>query len=83
MQTIQEILQEGGQSFKNSIAWNGVKRAVLYFIWEHRNKVIFKGEKKKIADYVFEFQRTSFEWIKRREPKLNLNWTKWLTDPTE
>ena len=37
--------------------------------------------KVKIGEVIFKFQRKVFEWVKRRDNKHELEWSRWLIDP--
>ena len=38
------------KNYKGISRWVGTKWAFLYFIWSNRNRLVFKGEKKRVSD---------------------------------
>ena len=67
VESLHNLLQDGttlvnGES--GTVLWDGTKWVILYLIWFHRNKMVFKNEKRKITECYQEIQRKSFEWIR-------------------
>jgi len=55
--------------------------AILYFIWSHRNQIVFKEAKRSITNLFLDLQRRCFEWISKKCRGLSLDWSCWLTIP--
>lgn len=81
---MQEIIQAGkDDTGYNREVWSGVKWSSLYLIWSNQDKLVFKGEKRKLVDLVVEFQRKVYEWMKGRDNKLEQEWASWVNNPIE
>lgn len=55
--------------------------SVLYQIWNHRNQIVFKDDKRKINEMVLEVQLRCFEWITGKLRGRKLDWTTWVANP--
>ena len=86
VESLQNLLQRGAVSNNNTGVnlWEGMKWVTLYLIWSHRNRIVFKEEKRKVTEVFHEVQRLSFEWMISRCRGLSTSsstWVTWLTNP--
>lgn len=61
--------------------WGEMVGCVLYLIWSHRNRLVFKGEKSRLVDLFFEFQRKCYVWLEWRSGRRHFEWNRWLANP--
>ncbi|KAJ9552270.1 hypothetical protein OSB04_016315 [Centaurea solstitialis] len=83
--SVQDVLQEETSNSSNEggdEVWTAVKWAFLYFIWRHRNSLIFEAAKTKLEDKFLELKRWTFEWISRRAKGWNKGLEVWSANPT-
>lgn len=80
IQSIEDLLQEEPGSHGNM--WVGVKWALTYLIWSHRNRMVFENGANKLGEKFFELQRRLFEWFKSRSTKFPVDWKNWLVNPS-
>ncbi|KAJ9539578.1 hypothetical protein OSB04_026084 [Centaurea solstitialis] len=69
------------KSSKGNHGWVGLKWCFLYLVWHHRNKIIFSGERSRVNDIFFEWQRVTFEWMSCRIKDGSGDWFSWLAGP--
>ncbi|KAJ9538060.1 hypothetical protein OSB04_030793 [Centaurea solstitialis] len=74
--SLDSFLQEDAgilQASKGRSFWVGVKWSLLYLLWTQRNKVVFSGDRSRLGDCFFEWQRITFEWMARRCPNRHID----------
>ncbi|KAJ9538624.1 hypothetical protein OSB04_031357 [Centaurea solstitialis] len=82
--TLEEIWDLGnhqGSNNKGTERWLATSWCFLYKIWAERNRLVFKQSSSELDNRFLTFQRSSFEWITRRDKALAMDWKSWLTDP--
>lgn len=84
--SVTKVINQDHNSVRNSKI-SEIRAAVwwtfLYFIWTHRNQIVFKEDKRNVADLFLDFQRRSFEWISKRVRDKILDWAVWLSSPED
>ncbi|KAJ9541035.1 LOW QUALITY PROTEIN: hypothetical protein OSB04_027541 [Centaurea solstitialis] len=83
--SVQELLNEDSSpswGVGKEEVWLAVKWSFMYFIWRHRNSLVFERSSSIVHDKVLEMQRQSFEWISKRSKGWTIHWEDWLADPT-
>ena len=81
---MREVLQEdtpATASGKEDLVWMAVKWITMYSVWTHRNTMIFSGANSNLVENLFEIQRSSFEWMSRKDKKWSKSWEEWLENP--
>lgn len=75
------VVGQWGDNTKGTRRWIALAWCLIYFVWAHRNKVVFEKVRGKILDRFVEFQLKAFEWITRRDRGLAIDWASWLSSP--
>ena len=74
-------LDSSSLSSKARLFLDGVVGALLWSIWNFRNRLVFSNSPPKKAVLWDNIVSQSFLWISSRNPKLKLSWVGWLKNP--
>jgi len=72
-----------GLSKKANIVWKGMSLAIVWEIWKHRNKIVFRNG---IVDDVEIFamaQVSTLQWTKTGRQKVHYSFSDWCLNPRE
>ena len=67
-----EELCERGNNIR-SRRWLATVWCSSYFIWINRNKVVFEKANGELADFLFDLQLKTYEWVARKDTALAID----------
>ncbi|XP_071740646.1 uncharacterized protein [Rutidosis leptorrhynchoides] len=82
--SFERLLDGAGQTISSPMTkdrWKAVIWIACYYIWHHRNEVVFNNINKGAAVVSNEIQIKSYEWIYNRSNKSCFDWLPWLSSP--
>ena len=82
----EELCECGKSGDANNIRsrrWLAMVWCSLYIVWSNRNKVVFEKANREIADFFFDLQLKTYEWMSRKDNTFAIDWATWLMDPGE
>ncbi|XP_071741257.1 uncharacterized protein [Rutidosis leptorrhynchoides] len=83
--SINELFNGESNSIVRSKArfiWQAMEWVCGYIIWKNRNQKVFHNNIRTRDTLLNDIQIKSFEWISRREKKVNIEWHQWLINPS-
>ena len=80
----EDLCEHGKSGDGNNIRsrrWLALVWCSLYIIRSNRNKVVFEKANGEIADFFFDLQLKTHEWVSRNDNTFTIDWTTWMMDP--
>jgi len=63
---------------KQNLVWKGVWAAIVWSIWEHRNRIVFKQGKVDVEEIFHLPQLKSWLWLKYRMKSIMYSLPNWI-----